>query len=222
LNLVLFVFSARVERGLECKEELGAWEERIWAPRAEGSPATVDVGLRRDWDRVRVVFVVVVNAEGILFPRPMAAVGRPLVLTVLFPVVVSEMLSSWDSICMSSAPNCIAKSARPGTFGLNIVTGRCFIELGPVTRGRAAFSNACLCVAATNVPGWRRRLCRLDRFRVSPGEVERIGIFAVDSTESVMMDLERDFAFQRQMQLHLGIKTQFKSICTLNSAQIRC
>jgi hypothetical protein len=94
LNLVLFVFSARVERGLECKEELGAWEERIWTPRAEGSPTTVDVGLRRDWDRVRVVFVVVVNAEGILFPRPMAAVGRPLVLTALFPVAVSEMLSS--------------------------------------------------------------------------------------------------------------------------------
>jgi hypothetical protein len=160
---------------------------------------------------VRVGFVVVVvNADGILFPRPMAAVGRPLVLTVLFPVAVSEMLSSWDSICVSSAPNCMAKSARLGTFGLNIVTGRCFIELGPVTRARAAFSNACLCVAATNVPGWRRRLCRLDRFRVSPGEVERIGIFAGDSIESVMVDLERDSPFSVKCNYIWGSKHSSK------------
>jgi len=136
--LVLFVFSARVERGLECEEELGAWKERVPTPRCEGSPITVvddDVGLRRDCDRVRVGLAVVASAEGILFPRLIAAVGRTLVLTVLLTpeVAVSEMLSSWDSICVSSAPNCMAKSARLGTFGLNIVTGRCFIELDPVT-----------------------------------------------------------------------------------------
>lgn len=125
-------------------------------------------------------------------PRPMVE-GRPLVLIVLLTpeVAVSEGPSSCNPICVSSVPNCAAKSARLGTFGLNIVTGLCFIALGPLTRGRAAFSDACLCVAATNVPGWRSRLCRLDRLRVSPGEVERMGILVGDSEESAM-ELERD------------------------------
>ena len=51
LNLVLLVFSARVERGLGFMEELKAWEERVRTPRAELSPITVaddDIGLRRD------------------------------------------------------------------------------------------------------------------------------------------------------------------------------
>ena len=74
-----------------------------------------------------------------------------------------------------------------------------------MTRGRAVFSDACLCVAAINVPGWSRRLWRLDRFRVSPGEVERIGILVGDSKESDMMDLEGRLTFQRQLQLHLEI-----------------
>jgi len=74
---------------------------------------------------VRTGFVVVVSAEEILFPRPMTA-GRLLVLTILLApeVAISEVLSSWDSTCVSSAPNCTAKSVRPGTFGLNIVIGR--------------------------------------------------------------------------------------------------
>ena len=162
-------------------EELRACEGRVWTPRADVSPAAVaddHVGLRRDWDRVRAGFVVV-SGEGILFPRPMA-VGL-----VLVTLAVSEVPSSCDSICVSSVPHCAAKSAKFTAFGVNIVTGLCFIELGPVA---LAFSDACLCVAATNVPGWRSRLWRLDRFRVSPGEVERKGIF--DSEASAMMDLE--------------------------------
>ena len=169
LNRVLPACSARVERVRGCMEELRACEERVWTPRADVSVA--NVGLRRDWDRVRAGFVVV-SAEGILFPRPM----------VLIILTVSEVPSSCGSICVSSVPNCAAKSAKLGAFGVNIVAGLCFIGLGPVT---LAFSDACLCVAATNVPGWRSRLWRLDRFRGSPGEVERKGILG--SVESVMM-----------------------------------
>lgn len=98
LNLVLFVFSARVKRGLERVEGLRAWEERVWTPRAEDSPTTVaedDVGLRRDCDRVRAALDVVGGAEGILFSQPMA-VGRTVLLTVLLApeVAVSKVSSS--------------------------------------------------------------------------------------------------------------------------------
>lgn len=123
---------------------------------------------------------------------------------------------------MSSSPNCAAKSAKLGTFGLNIVIGRRFTGLSPVTRGRAAFPKACRCVAATNVPGWRSRLCRLDRFRVSSGDAERMGILVGDSTESVMVDCVGDSPFSSNFNCFWGSERDSGSFCTLNSAQIWC